>query len=227
MPATTSVTSFVSQGFILPFLLREPEIRPPQPSAIVLLHGVGSNENSLFGLERQVAAGISVIAPRGTYELGTDKYGWYEVDFSAGEPVINEMQEEHSRKILIEFIEQLKQVYRFHEVYLGGFSQGAVMSYSTALTHAGLVNGIMILSGRILPVTESLMQVAALAPLKVFIAHGIQDAVVRIVWARAARKQLEAAGLKPQYHEYSAGHQVTDDMVRDLAAWITLHIAAG
>ncbi len=82
--------------------------------------------------------------------MGIDRYAYYHVDFSTGKPIISKAQAKQSSKILIEFIAQVKEMYKVDEIYLGSFSQGAIMSYSIGLTNVGLIKGIIALSGRIL-----------------------------------------------------------------------------
>ena len=46
---------------------------------------------------------------------------------------------------------------------------------------------------------------------RVLLLHGTYDEVVTIDGARLARDVLEAAGLEPEYHELSIGHQVSPE----------------
>jgi phospholipase/carboxylesterase len=146
----TEDISILEDGLALKFLIHPPKIKTSKQKAIVLLHGVGSNEEDLFSLAEYLPVDFWIISPRGYYTLGAGRYAWYEVDFSSGTPEINSTQEETSRKIIIQFIEQLKSKYQIEDIYLGGFSQGAIMSYSIGLAAPKIVKGIMALSGRIL-----------------------------------------------------------------------------
>ena len=136
----------------LHYLVREPKIKSMHPPVIFLLHGVGSNEEDLFSFANQLPEKYLVISARAPISLGGNSFAWYQVDFSTNKPVFNFEQEEKSRTIIINFIEQLKEKYSFNEkeIYLCGFSQGAIMSYSVALTKPGLIKGIAVMSGRLL-----------------------------------------------------------------------------
>ncbi len=81
---------------------------------------------------------LYVISPRGQFALGGDRYAWYQVDFSTGKPIYNLAQEASSRKLINTFIEQVKEKYQLQEVYVGGFSQGAIMSYGIGLTNLNI-----------------------------------------------------------------------------------------
>jgi len=127
-------TSATSDTMVLQYLVREPKVKSEKKKAIILLHGVGSNEQDLFSLANQLPDDFLVISPRGQFTIGTGRYAWYQVDFSTGKPVFNQQQELSSREVIKKFVAQVKQKYEVDEIYLGGFSQGAIMSYSIGLT---------------------------------------------------------------------------------------------
>ena len=84
---------FENEAFPLRFLLKQPSIRARNSKAIILLHGVGSNESDLFGLANDLPDDFLIISPRGPFKIGEHSYAWYQVDFSTGRPIINETQE--------------------------------------------------------------------------------------------------------------------------------------
>jgi phospholipase/carboxylesterase len=212
---------FVSEGYALSFLLKQPLAKSKSSKAIILLHGVGSNEKDLFTLANELPDDLLIISPRGPIEIGSNSHAWYLVGFSSGNPVIDEVQEVYSRRILIQFIEQIKATYNLDEIYLGGFSQGAIMSYSVGLTHPLLVQGLVLLSGRILEEIKPLVHKSQeLADLKIFIAHGIQDSTLPVTYARQAKQYLLGLALQLSYHEYIMGHQVNGEELKDISEWL-------
>ena len=82
-----------------------------------------------------------------------ESYAWFEVDFTPQGPFSNPEQSEASRKTLITFLQESVTAYGADpkQVYLMGFSQGAIMSASVALTRPELLAGAVLMSGRILP----------------------------------------------------------------------------
>lgn len=210
----------IINGLALQYLVQEPKVKGGKQKAIILLHGVGSNEQDLFSLAPQLPDDYWVIAPRGQFALGAGRYAWYQVDFSSGKPVINAAQEASSREEIRAFIDEVKQKYHLEEVYLGGFSQGAIMSYSIGLTHPGEVSGIVALSGRILDEIKPLVKKNELQELKVFLAHGVADNTLPIQYARAAKAYLQSLGIPLSYHEYEMGHQINSMVVKDIKEWL-------
>ncbi|MCC7466412.1 MAG: hypothetical protein IT261_09095 [Saprospiraceae bacterium] len=206
----------------LNYLVREPKIKSEKPPVLILLHGVGSNEQDLFSLANRLPDNFLVISARGPIRLGENSFAWYQVDLSTGKPVFNAEQLENSRAVLIRFIDQIKKKYHLSgDVYLGGFSQGGIMSYSVGLSRPDLVDGIAVMSGRLLEETKP--QVAAkdkLQALKIFISHGVNDPVLNIQYARNSVAYLKTLNLKPTYKEYPAVHTINNDMLLDLVKWL-------
>lgn len=203
--------------------VRQPTVPSEKPPVLILLHGVGSNEDDLFSLAPSIPGRFLVISARGPYTLGAGSYAWFHVDFSTGKPVINPAEAEQSRKLLIAFTEQVMRLYKVDEsqIFLGGFSQGGIMSYSVGLTRPDLLKGIAIMSSRLLPEVRPLVKPSErLKTLQVFVSHGQQDAVLPIDYAREAQTYLKGLGLKPEYHEYPGGHTVTEAMLQDLVEWL-------
>jgi phospholipase/carboxylesterase len=214
-------TSLASKDMDLQYLIREPKGKSVKKKALVLLHGVGSNEQDLFTLADQLPADFYIISIRGQFTLGPDMYAWYQVDFSSGKPVFNADQELSSREMIQQFVKQIKHKYQLDEVYLGGFSQGAIMSYTIGLTLPTEISGIISLGGRVLEdIQGTIIPNDALKQLKVFIAHGVQDGTLPVHYARTAKKFMETLGVQLSYHEYQMGHQINLDVLADLSKWL-------
>lgn len=214
-------TPQLQEDLNLQYLVREGSTASGKQKVLILLHGVGSNEQDLFSLAAFLPDTVTVISPRGPFILDTQRYAWYQVDFSTGKPEINAPQELVSREKLTGFIEQVKEKYKAAEVYLGGFSQGAIMSYTIGLTNPAAVTGILSFSGRILQQIRPLVKYGpALEQLKVFVAHGTEDGTLPVHYAREAKLYLEQAGVKLSYHEFETGHQLNDQIIAAMVNWL-------
>lgn len=209
-------------GTALQYLVREPKIASEHAPLLILLHGVGSNEKDLFSFANRLPDTYRIISVRAPITLGTGSYAWYHVDFSGGKPVFNKAEEQQSREQLVQFITAVKKQYKAGDVYLCGFSQGAIMSYSVGLTRPGLVQGIAVMSGRLLEEVKPLIASSEkLQTLKVFIAHGLNDAMLSIDYARSSYQYLVTnVHLKPTYKEYNEGHGINAEMLEDLIHWL-------
>ncbi|EMJ88529.1 alpha/beta hydrolase [Leptospira meyeri] len=211
----------------LEYLVRKPKVSIENPPLLLLLHGVGSNEEDLFSLSNYLPESLLVVSVRGPLILGTGSYGWYEVLFTTGQPKINLEQEAESRKLLLQFLEYLKTNYQFDEsnVWIGGFSQGAIMSYSIGLLHPEKVKGIIALSGRLLEENKIQVKVSEKVLSKtIFISHGTNDRVLSVEYARSVKGYLESIGLHPRYQEYEEGHSINREMLKDLIQWLEVEL---
>ena len=54
----------------------------------------------------------------------------------------------------------------------------------------------------------------------IFMAHGTADPTIRLEWAEASRKDLEALGYKVEWHTYRMQHSVSLEEVRDIGIWL-------
>ena len=88
---------------------------------------------------------------------------------------------------------------------LGGFSQGAVMSYALGLGQGRPRPGALLALSGFVPVVDGWEPDLAppLPPLA--IAHGAHDPVIPVEFGRRARALLEEAGAEPLYREFAGG----------------------
>lgn len=211
----------------LEYLIRKPKVSVEKPPLLLLLHGVGSNEEDLFTLTNYLPDSMLIVSVRGPLTLGRDSYGWYEVLFTTGQPKINLEQERESRKLLLEFLDYLKLNYQFDEskVWIGGFSQGAIMSYSIGLLHPERIKGIIALSGRLLEENKTIVDATEkVLNKRIFISHGTNDRVLSVEYARSVKGYLESIGIHPHYKEYEEGHSINREMLKDLIQWLEVEL---
>ncbi len=207
----------------LEYVLRRPAVDTKEPPVLILLHGYGSNESDLFGLSTTLPPSLLVISARAPYVLSESQYAWFSLDFSTGKPVGDSKEAEQSRLQLKKFVDEVAETFMVDrtQIFLAGFSQGAIMSGSVALTFPSLVKGIAMLSGRILPEIKSQVgDKSALKDLHVFLAHGTDDTVLSIRHARDAREYLEEQGVDLEYAEYPIAHAISDEETRALVMWL-------
>lgn len=207
----------------LHYLVRQPKIKTTHPPLLLLLHGVGGNEQNLFSFANALPDNYLVVSARGPLILGPESFAWFQVNFTSGHPQINEQQAEAARVTILDFIESLKNELDFDDkqVYLMGFSQGGIMSYSVGLTEPEKIKGIAVMSGRLLPEVKPLIaNEKRLDKLKVFISHGRQDAVLQFPYATDALAYLQTKGVNPEFHQYDEGHTVNKQMFDDVNFWL-------
>jgi phospholipase/carboxylesterase len=190
---------------------------------LILHHGRGTDENDLFGLADVLDPDrrLHVVAPRGPLTLpGWPGSHWYVVA-RVGYPDPQTFHASYAK--LATLHDQLWQSTGItpERTVLGGFSMGSVMSYALGLSGGRPVPaGILAFSGFIPTVEGWQPDLASRPNLPVFIAHGRQDPVISVEFARRARELLEAGGLPVTYHESDVVHQIDPAQVPAAIQWL-------
>ena len=218
------------QPLALTHLVREPLTPSAKPPLLLLLHGIGSNERDLFGLAPALDPRFLVLSLRAPNVLGPESFAWFQIRPSAQGNIINPEQAEASRRTLIELIPQAAASFGAdpEQIYLMGFSQGAILSASVALTRPDLVAGAVLMSGRILPEIQPLVAAPeALAGLPVLVIHGTEDGVLPIAHGRASRDLLATLPVALAYQEFPMAHEITSESLARVNRWLAERLDSG
>ena len=200
--------------------------RPPagEPEGLLVLHhGRASDENDLLPLadvfdpERR----LHVVTPRGPHELpGWAGHHWY-IRRRVGYPDHDTFHQ--SFRKLAEFHDELWERTGIapKRTVIGGFSMGAVIAFSMALSAERPVPaGILVFAGFVPTVDGWEPDLAGRAGLRTFIAHGSEDTIVDVGFARRTRELLERGGLDVEYHESGGGHEIAPEHVPAAVDWL-------
>jgi phospholipase/carboxylesterase len=196
-----------------------PEAGPNQPApVVVMVHGWLGDETVMGIFKQTVPPGAAVIAPRAPFALNGG-YIWYQRDQGQLQPETESLWA--GRNQLAEFLAGLPDHYPVDpsRMVLMGFSQGAALCNTIALTQPGQVQGVASLAGLIPDVVVETAQ-PDLAGLPVFIAHGSQDETIPLAAARQARDVYTRWGAQVTYGEYPTGHKLTTQGMADLKKWL-------
>ena len=197
---------------------------------LVMLHGFGANEGDLLGLVPYLDERVHIASVRGPLRIEAGAYGWYRVSHTAGGPVVHEGEEQESRLLLGRFLDEMVERYDSdpESVFVLGFSQGATLALSFALTVPDRVAGTIALGGRVMRELPATMASASgIAGAQMFMAHGLHDDVVPIGRARASREFLLGLGVALTYREYPAAHQISPDMLTHAGHWLSDRLDRG
>ncbi len=185
--------------------------------ALVLLHGRGADEHDLFPLldaldpERRLHG----YTPRAPLALPPGGAHWYIVP-RVGFPDTESFATGYGE--LTAWFDALP--FAADRTVLGGFSQGAVMSYALGLgTGRPRPAALLAFSGFIPTVDGWELDVESPFP-PIAIAHGTFDPVISVEFARQAKATLEAAGADVLYRESPIDHTIDPQSVAEFRALI-------
>jgi phospholipase/carboxylesterase len=195
---------------------------------LVLFHGRGADEHDLFPLldlldpERRLLG----VTPRGPLSLPPGGRHWYAVreigypDPATFLPTFAGVKEWLDRL-------SAETGLGLERTVLGGFSQGAVMSYALGLACGRPRPAALVALSGFIPTVEG-FELDLEPPLPpVAIGHGTYDPVISVEWGRRARETLEAAGADVVYREYPLPHAVDPRFLVELAPWVRSAVYEG
>jgi phospholipase/carboxylesterase len=188
---------------------------------LVLFHGRGADENDLHPVldlldPEQRLLGVT---PRGPLSLPPGGAHWYALG-GLGTPDPETFRPTYAAATA--WLDELATETGIpgEQTVLGGFSQGAVMTYALGLG-AGRSRpaALIALSGFIPSVPGFELDLTPPLP-SIAIGHGTYDPVIGVEWGRRAKAQLEQAGAEPLYREYPLPHTIDPRYVVELQPWL-------
>ena len=188
---------------------------------LVLFHGRGADEDDLHPVldlldPEQRLLGVT---PRGPLSLPPGGAHWYALG-GLGTPDPDTFRPTYAAATAwLDEVAKETGIPR-EQTVLGGFSQGAVMTYALGLG-AGRSRpaALIALSGFIPSVPGFELDLTPPLP-PIAIGHGTYDPVIGVEWGRRAKAQLEQAGAEPIYREYPLPHTIDPRFVVELQPWL-------
>lgn len=215
----------------LKFLEHSAQANTREPWLLVLMHGVGSNEEDLFGLARLMPPQFHVLSLRAPYVLSPDSYAWFEFRvLPDGEREIDEEQERESRFLVGEMIASASQQLGIpaQRVVVGGFSQGGIMSLSHLLTKPQSVRAAMVWHSRLLSqVVPHIAPAEAFEGKALWVSHGSADNVIAPSAAQATRDLARTLPLKLSGADFPGAHEIRPAELQATLAWLQSLSATG
>ena len=209
------------------------EIHPTQPAtaAVILLHGLGADGHDLAALAGELGPfrhqRVRFVFPHAPFRPVTVNGGymmraWYDIR----SPDLSQAQDENGILTSVASLHaaihhQIATGIPSQRIIIGGFSQGGAIALYGGLCLALRLGGILALSSYV-PLFSRLQGDAAAADpaTPLMMAHGMEDPIVPVAYGRLSRRQVESLGYSVQWHEYSMGHAICEEEIRDVAVWL-------
>jgi phospholipase/carboxylesterase len=192
--------------------------------ALVLFHGRATDENDLFPLldELDPERCLLGVTARGPLSLPPGGWHWYVIR-QVGFP---DPETFHSTYALVGgWLDDLLAEHGvpIDRTILGGFSQGAVMTYALGLgADRPRPAGLIALSGFI-PRVEG-FELGDVTGQPVAIGHGTYDPVISVEFGHDARDRLVEAGADVTYRESPMPHTIDPTYLDELRGWVSARV---
>jgi len=200
-------------------------------AAVIWLHGLGADghdfEPIVPDLVRPGTPALRFVFPHApirpvTLNGGYAMRAWYDVASLDRQAPEDETGIRNSQAALEALIRrENERGIGSERIVVAGFSQGGALALFTGTRYPEKLAGIMGLSCYLpLGARFAAERVAANQTTPIFLAHGNQDPVVALALGEDARRQLEGAGYRVEWHVYSMPHAVCPQEVADIATWL-------
>jgi phospholipase/carboxylesterase len=210
----------------------ELETAPNPTASVIWLHGLGADGNDFVPIVPELrlpqSLRVRFVFPHApvravTINNGMRMRAWYDIaaaDLNSRADLIGVRESQAQLEALIE--RETARGMPAERIVLAGFSQGGAIALYTGLRHAERLAGIMALSTYLIAPDKLATEAsAANRGVRIFMAHGTADPVVRFQWGEASKRMLEAAGYPIEWRTYRMEHSVCLEEVQAIGAWLT------
>ncbi|MFC3040708.1 alpha/beta hydrolase [Virgibacillus xinjiangensis] len=189
---------------------------------LIALHGIGYDEKDMMEAFDGVTDEYILVAPRGnlTYEEGFAYY--YLEDYGKPDMALFDA----SMEKLQVFIDEVMEEYPVDrdQVYLAGFSQGAILSNSLAMVLGDCVRGIVSMNGYVPGFLKDRYPVQPVGHLNVWLSTGEDDEIFSPEIGRKNEAFFRAEGASVRYRTYLIGHELGEAAIKDAVQWLLADI---
>lgn len=203
----------------------------PATHSVIWLHGLGADGHDFTGIVPELrlptSAAVRFIFPHAphrpvTINSGMTMRAWYDLYALDNRMLEDELGIRQAFGYISELIEhENARGIDYKNIILAGFSQGGALALFSGLRYPKQLAGIIALSTYLpLPTTLAKEGQPANKNIPIFMAHGIMDPVVPLVFARASRTILTSLDYKIEWHDYPMAHSVCADEIHDISQWL-------
>ena len=187
---------------------------------IILLHGYGSNENDLFSFKDFFNENYNIFSLRAPLTIYDGMYAWYDIYFENNVKSFDQAKAIISSKSIAREIKIICEEYNCDEkrVTVIGFSQGAILGYSLALSNPGLIKNLVALSGyveeKIIEFNTKKIQTS------IYISHGQNDDTIPFLESKKTLEILDKKGVFYEFNSFNQSHGVNKENLNSFLNWL-------
>jgi phospholipase/carboxylesterase len=208
----------------------------PGGASIILFHGFGADAYDLVALS-QVYKGSpkpTWYFPNAPMEIqiapGHTGRAWFEIDIERLKNLLHEGEKSQTHTAFPSDFSQIRRMGEqliaelnipLSKLFLGGFSQGAILAVDLGLNLFDKVAGLLLFSGTLVHAESTGKLAHQHAGLSFFQSHGINDPILPIEGARALEKVLLEGGMKGKLHTFQGGHEIPHKIIVEFHRYLT------
>ena len=202
---------------VLHFQKHEPNNFSDSNPILILLHGRGADEFDLLPIGEIINKNFLTFSIRAPKKFIYGGYTWFSL---SDKMEINDDEFYSSFCDLNETINFILQNYKNRKIFLLGFSQGAIMSYSIGLTRSKDFTGIIAQSGFLFESNKIAIDWKNISNLKFLHTHGLFDTAVPIETAYTTKNIFENNYKNFELKTYQMGHEINQPCLSDVTNWV-------
>ena len=202
---------------------------------VIGLHGGGSSPDNFISIWDSLNITEFIYAvPQAPYPWLMDKKLGYDWGlWPAGDKDLTKRASNLIGNYIEDLAAFLKKEYNIRDVYLLGFSQGAVFTYIAGINKHDFYKGLIIFSGPglleplVSPFTGESDNdwlekdyIKSAINLRIFIAHGTKDQLAKYNLGVKSNEILTNYGYDVTFHKFDGGHKVDPESLKRVVEWI-------
>jgi len=201
---------------------------------IVLMHGFGAPGDDLASLWRVIDAppGARFVFPEALHALpGYDGRAWWMIDMERIERALARGETRdlsrdvpaglaEARDAVVDMLAEIDREYPSDRLFLGGFSQGAMLACDVALRTDRALAGLVMMSGTYLAEGEWTPLMPKRRGLRAFMSHGTDDRLLPFAQSERLKGALVAAGVDVTWSPFRGAHEIPASVVDALGRFL-------
>lgn len=218
------------------------EPRAAEAPVVLLMHGFSMSADDLAPFGASMGLPGIFLFPDGPLDVGPGgprrQRAWWRIDTAARDVAIaagidRDLSDEvppglpAARERLLRLLDESEARWPGRPLFLGGFSQGAILALDMVVRTGRLPAGLILLSAARVDAAASapLLRSGRLRGLPVFQSHGRADRELSFRVAESLAGELESSGAVVTWRPFDGGHEIPLPVLRDLKKFIRKNAA--
>lgn len=207
----------------------------PLGRAVILFHGFGADYNDLLPLADMMSRSKDTTwyFPNGLQEViigpGMAGRAWFQIDMARIEAAMVKGQHydlsahrpsglDKARDKVGQFYSEVCALHK--QVYIGGFSQGAMLATEIALTAQRKPDGLVLISGALIDEKNWKALAPSCRGMRFIQSHGKNDVILGFQFAERLHEMLTEAGLEGEFIPFNGGHEIPPKVISQVASFL-------